>query len=150
MSFNQTQQFTALIDQAKHILITFKKDGKGDAIASAAALSSFLIKQDKQIDVVCDDLVLPKKFNFLKHVKKIQPQPPHLQQFMITVDVEESGVQELSYDVKDGKLQIYITPKTGFLTHTILEPHNLHLSMILLLCWTPQILNLLVTSIKSM
>lgn len=117
MALNQTEQFRSLLGTAKHILITFRQDGKGDSIASAAALSMFLKKLDKQIDVVCAGFELPQKFSFVKDTKNIQPNPPHLQQFMITVDVQESGVQELSYDVHDGKLQIYITPKSGFLTH---------------------------------
>jgi phosphoesterase RecJ-like protein len=39
-----------------------------------------------------------------------------LQKFILTLDVKESGVQELSYDLQDEKLRIFVTPKQGFLT----------------------------------
>ncbi|PIT86291.1 MAG: hypothetical protein COU33_03995 [Candidatus Magasanikbacteria bacterium CG10_big_fil_rev_8_21_14_0_10_43_6] len=116
MSLNQTQQIQKLIEDARHILIVFGKNPKGDAIASASALASFLQQHDKQVEIVSDGFVLPKKFLFMKGAKEIMPKVPHLQKFKITIDVKESGLQELSYDVQDEKLHIFITPKSGFFT----------------------------------
>jgi nanoRNase/pAp phosphatase (c-di-AMP/oligoRNAs hydrolase) len=113
---NDIEQIQQLLHESKHILITFRKDGTGDAIASAIALSLFLQKQNKHVDIVVDEFILPKKFSFLPHGNEIKPQFPHLQKFIISLDLKNSGVQELSYDVNGDKLQIYITPKTGSIT----------------------------------
>ncbi len=113
MALNDIQQIQELINESKHVLITFRKDGNGDAIASSVALALFLQKQNKHVDIVVDHFVLPKKFSFLPGTQHIKAQFPHLQKFIITLDLKEAGVQELSYDIKDNKLQVFITPKTG-------------------------------------
>lgn len=113
MALNDIDQIQHLLNESKHILITFRKDGNGDAIASSLALALFLQKQNKHVDIVVDHFVLPKKFLFLPSSTHIKPQFPHLQKFIITLDLKDAGVQELSYDIKDNKLQVFITPKTG-------------------------------------
>ena len=116
MALNQPEQIKKLLDDKKHILITFRKNGNGDAIASAVALLLFLEKQGKRADVICQDFVLPRQYAFLKKADAIKPAVSDLQKFIITLDVKDAGVQELSYDMKDEKLRIYVTPKKGFLT----------------------------------
>jgi nanoRNase/pAp phosphatase (c-di-AMP/oligoRNAs hydrolase) len=116
MAFTQTQQIAKLIEDAKHVLIAIGENPKGDAIASACALAIFLQKRKKQVEIVSEKFSLPKKFVFLKGSEQITPRVPHLQKFLITIDVKDSGIQELSYDVKDEKLHIFVTPKSGFFT----------------------------------
>lgn len=113
MALSDIDQIQHLLSESKHVLITFRKDGNGDAIASSLALALFLQKQNKHVDIVVDKFVLPKKFAFLPCATHIKHQFPHLQKFIITLDLKEAGVQELSYDIKDNKLQVFITPKTG-------------------------------------
>ena len=113
MALSIHEQIKHLIDDKKHILITFRKDGKGDCIGSALGLALYLQKLGKQVDIVCEDFQLPRTFKFLKSAESIRSKFSHLRQFIITIDVQESGVQELSYDVKDGKLRIFVTPKHG-------------------------------------
>ncbi len=116
MAKSRHEQIETLIQDARHILITFGRDTKGDAIASAAALALFLRHKGKQVDVVSDGFVLPKKFSFLEGTDHILPKVPHLQKFMITIDVMDAGVEELNYDIRDKQLHIFITPESGFLT----------------------------------
>ncbi|MBU0661506.1 DHH family phosphoesterase [Patescibacteria group bacterium] len=116
MALGIIDQIKQQTDKAHHVLITCKKDADSDAIASAIAFSSFLVQSGKKVDIVIDNFVLPHKLTFLQNTKKISATFPHLQQFMLTIDVAESGVQELSYDIKEKKLHIFITPKSGFLT----------------------------------
>ncbi len=113
MALSTVEQITQLIDEKKHVLITFRKNGKGDSIGSALGLASYLQKLGKHVDIVCEDFELPRTFKFLKDAETISPKFSHLRQFIITIDVKESGVKELSYDVKDGKLRIFVTPKHG-------------------------------------
>lgn len=116
MALTLPEQIKTLIAERKHILITFRRDPSGDTIGSAVALSLFLERLGKNVDIVSADFQLPKAFAFLPHADRIGSAFSHLQKFIITIDVKQSGVNELSYDLKDEKLRIFITPKQGFLT----------------------------------
>jgi len=115
MALNETEQIKKLLEGKKDILVTFHKNSKGDAIASAVALSLYLEKLGKRVDIVCDNFSLPQNLKFLKKAGNIKDSFPHLQKFVITVDVDKTGLNELSYDIKDDKLRIFVTPKQGFL-----------------------------------
>jgi phosphoesterase RecJ-like protein len=121
MSLTTTEQIKHLIDESKHVLITFRKDGKGDAIGSAISLLLYLKKLGKRADIICLDFSLPRQFQFLKQSQAIQPNFSQLQKFIVTIDAKESGVEELSYDIKDEKLRIFITPQTGYFTKNHLK-----------------------------
>jgi len=116
MSFTTTQQINKLLEDKKNILITFRKNSTDDTIASAMALFLFLEKYNKQTDIVCDSFKLPDNLNFLKKSEQIKGEFPGLQKFTMTIDIEKTGVKELSYDTKEKKLRIFITPKQGYLS----------------------------------
>lgn len=116
MPLSQTQQLSNLLNEAHHILIALPSETKTDAITAACAASEFLISQGKHVDVVCDNFTLPKKLEFLAGTNDIRPRLPHIQKFLLSIDVADSGVEELSYDIRDQKLHIFITPKTGRLS----------------------------------
>src|SRR3989344_2659985 len=113
MSLTQIQQIHQLLEDKKNILIVFRKDGEGDAIASAAALALFLKKINKSAEIVCDNFLLANSFKFLKKTDEIKTDLAHLQRFVITLDTEKTGLQQLSYDLKDNQLRIFLTPKQG-------------------------------------
>lgn len=115
MSLTNLEQAAQLLKTKKNILITFRKDGAGDAIACASALLSFLEGRNKMADAVCTDFTLAENLRFLKNADKIKNEFAHLQKFVISLDVEKTGVQELSYDVLDKRLRIFVTPKQGYL-----------------------------------
>jgi len=114
MALTLSQQCSKLIEDKKNILIVFDKHNKGDAIASATALLLFLQKLGKRVDIISQDYVTPKTLQFLKGVEQIKSEPEYLQQFVITIDTQDAGVHELSYDIKDKQLRIFVTPKKGF------------------------------------
>lgn len=116
MALTIPQQIQQLIGDKKQILITFGKRASRDAIASAVALLLFLERQGKHAEIVCDGITVPPSLNFLKKIETIKPGFPHLQKFIVTIDITKTGLQELSYDVADEKLRIFITPKQGFLS----------------------------------
>ena len=113
---NEAKQIEKLLEGKKNVLICFGKNSTGDAIASSVALAQYLEKLGKRVDIVSEGFELPKNLKFLKKAATIKSNFSHLQKFIITVDSEKSGVHELSYDLKDEKLRIFITPKKGFLT----------------------------------
>lgn len=113
MSLTQIQQIHQFLEGAKNILIVFRKDGDGDTIASALALNTFLEKIGKKVDIVSDDFNISPTFSFLKGIEKIKKSFSDLQRFVISINTEKTGLQNLSYDIKDKNLRIFITPKQG-------------------------------------
>ncbi len=116
MALNDIEQIQRLISQSKHVLIALKKNPSADAISAGLACALFLERLNHHVDVVSDHFVLPKKLSFLKKANRIHANMPHLQKFIINVDVTTMGLQEFSYDVKEGMLKIFLTPHHGFFT----------------------------------
>ncbi len=114
--FDEKQQIQRLIADSRHILIVFSNTQNTDAIASGLALSYFLEKQNKAVDIVCTDFIASKNLNFLTNVKQIKSELTHLQKLIVKVDISNTQIENLSYDIKDNWLSIYLTPKNGLLT----------------------------------
>ncbi len=113
MALNEIQQISEVISKSHHILITFKREFSVDAIASALALYLILKKQNKLVDIVCDDFSLPKNLDFLPSASHVSAKISSLQKFVVSVDLEKNKIDEFSYNVENDKLNIYITPKSG-------------------------------------
>jgi len=110
------QQIYNNINKANKILICFKKDFEIDSLASALAMGYCLKKLDKQVTIISSDFSLNPKLEFMPMAKEVRGDLPALRKFVISIDVSQTKLKELSYDVKDGKLKIFITPKEGFFT----------------------------------
>lgn len=115
MALKLAEQFKQLVTEKSHVLVTAKTTASGDAFASAAALAILLRQLGKRVDVVISGLELPHQFKFLAGSDQFKTQLGHLQKFVIHVDITDTGIKELSYDVKDKELRIFITPEQGAL-----------------------------------
>lgn len=115
MVLEQKEQIQKLIADKSHILIAIPRQPHGDAIGSAIALFTFLSNMGKRADIVSADFVLPNNYSFLKHSERITPSLTQVKTFIITLDVAETGVDELRYDLVADKLRIFITPKNGLM-----------------------------------
>jgi len=113
MALNEIEQIQEVIKDSHHILITFRKDYSIDAVACALALYLVLKKQNKLVDIACDDFILPKNLNFLPNAQAINPKISNLQKFIISVDTSNDKIEEFSYNLEGDKLKIFITPKAG-------------------------------------
>lgn len=113
---NYVTQLENILKDKKHILISFDMQDKGDTIAGSIALADFLEKKGKQVDIVADKFDLPKGLKFLKKTSKIKTSLSQLQKFIITVNTSKTGIHELSYDHKNDKLRIFVTPEQNHLT----------------------------------
>jgi len=116
MVLDLVEQLKQLLADKKNILIVFPKQSQGDATASSVALALFLEKLGKRVDIVSDNFALPQSLKFLKKTETIKPQLSHLQKFIITLNAQKAGVHDLSYDLKDNKLRLFITPEAGTFT----------------------------------
>ena len=110
------QQLHQLLENSQHVLLVFGQDKNPDAIAAALAMQNFLQKQFKQADIVSGGFSVPGTLKFLPGIGQIKPTLEHLQKFIIKVDVSKTNLDTISYDVKDGNLAIYLTPRQGILT----------------------------------
>ena len=111
MALNSIQQIFELIQKSNNILITFKKNGGGDAMASSLALSFIIKKLSKEnTKIVCDNFELSDKFSFLPQAEKIKPALANLKQSVISLDISKNKVSDLKYNVTSNKLNIFLTP----------------------------------------
>jgi len=113
MTNQQTQQFKNTLKDKKHVLIVFDAYSRGDGICSAAAMSLFLKQMGIRSDIVSPEFSLPQNYEFVKHAKKIRANTGHLQKFILSLDISKTGIKELSYDVVEDQLRIFVTPKKG-------------------------------------
>ena len=116
MPLNEAQQLKQLLESSKHILLVLNSTQNTDSVCGAVAWKKWLEKQNKQVDIIADNFVLPKNLRFINGVEEIQPQISHLQKFILKVDVTHVKIDTLSYDIKDNWLSIYLTPKQGIIT----------------------------------
>lgn len=113
MALTQEQQFFSYINKSQRILITFPKHYTVDALGSALALADVLVAMDKRVDVICDGFASSPTTSFLVREVPVYTRIYGIRQLVISLPVAERKVTDFSYDVKDGKLSMYITPETG-------------------------------------
>ena len=111
MGLTINQQIFELIKNSQKILITFKKNFSGDALSSALAIFLLLKKMGKQADIVCHDFCIDQNLAFLPEIKQTKSGLAGLKKFIISLDMAANKIKDFSYDVKDNKLNIYLTPE---------------------------------------
>ncbi len=131
MNASQTQEFKNILDQSNNVLIAFKKNWMTggqpagvDAVASSLALQKALAKLQKPAEIAADGFSPPAHINFLDAEISIQPTAPGLRRLTINVDLARGKVSDLSYDIKDGKLKIFLTPDNGMLSPQDISSEN--------------------------
>ncbi|PIT87911.1 MAG: hypothetical protein COU31_00295 [Candidatus Magasanikbacteria bacterium CG10_big_fil_rev_8_21_14_0_10_40_10] len=116
MSLDKIQQLKKLLDASHYILVVFSHEQDTDSVASALAWKKFLEKKHKQTDVVCFGFTNHHHLRFLSGAEKIKPALSHLQKFTIKVDISNTKIDSLSYNIKDNWLSIHLNPKQGTIT----------------------------------
>lgn len=106
------QQLTSSLDSAKNPLLLLKENPSIDGIASAICLARLLRKKGKNPEIVSYGFRAPK-YSFLPTEEVIGPVLRNKQPFVISLDVTKTKIDELTYDITDGKLNLYLTPKEG-------------------------------------
>jgi len=107
------KQVQELLAKSGKILITSKKQVSGDGLAASLALFLALKKLGKNAEIILDGFTVPDNLNFLPGITEIRSEAKKLKKFIISLDVSQTGLENLSYDIKDGFLRIHVTPKQG-------------------------------------
>lgn len=106
------QQIFDSINKANNILVALPANPNGDAVGAGLALSSFLKKLDKQSELVCANQKLDQ-FSFLPEFNILKNQLETSQSFVVVLQTNNAQLDELSYEVKDSHVEIFLKPKTG-------------------------------------
>lgn len=124
MALDLNQQLFETIQKSNHILIAFRKNWSGDAVASSLALHNILQKLNKPIiDIVCDNFVISKNFAFLPKIEIIKSKINNLRNFIISLDITDNEISNLNYEINKNKLNIFISPE-----YKNINPNNLSTS----------------------
>lgn len=111
------KQLQQQLYKAKHVLVALPKEAQGDHFCAAAALTHNLRARNIRVDIMQENFLLPKNLQFIKDdIGDIQPHLPTVQTLNIEIDITDTPLSEMSYDVVDEKLKIQITTKEGTIT----------------------------------
>ncbi len=114
MALKESQQLLEAIKRSSRPLICVPSGGGADAYATAMGLSKVLKKLEKKPAIVAADGKTPQNLHFLEGHDEIEPRLENLRQFVIELDATKTKIEELSYEHKDDKLFVYLSPKKGF------------------------------------
>lgn len=120
MALTPVEQIQEVIKKNRNILITFQTDYSIDSLASSLALFLLLKKLDKSPEVVCYNFRPENNASFLPEIQSIHSRLTDNQKLKISIDVKNNNLDQLSYTLEEGKLNIYITPKTS-----VIEPNKI-------------------------
>lgn len=106
------QQIFDSLNQANRILIALPATPNGDALGAGLAMFSFLRKLDKEPEIVsaAPDL---SNFTFLPQIGEVKKELKSFQSFVVSVKTEKAELDELSYEVQPGGVDIFLKPKKG-------------------------------------
>ncbi len=110
------QQIFEQVDKAGRILITFARDWKGDAVASALALKTWLETRQKEVDIVAEKPAAASSFSFLPNYALISHELDNIRRFIISLNLNNATVDQVEYRLEQHSLDFIVSPKDGFFT----------------------------------
>lgn len=113
MALNPTQQAAERILRAKHILVTTNEHPSVDGIASLTSLGLLLQRLNKSFDIVVEGWDASQYPPVFPKGVEIRPQLGATHSFHLRVNLAQTPLAELMYDVHDNILDITLVPKHG-------------------------------------
>lgn len=142
MGLPPLEQAVTALEKSKSILIAIPKSVSTDALSGALALHHALTKKGKTASIVCSDFEFPDNHGFLKKETNVpvERELSQLRKFVINLDISNAEVEELSYDVQDTSLKIFITPKKGsFKENDVTTEHSEYAFDLIVVLDTPDL-----------
>ena len=112
MEQNSKSQIFDSINKANRILIALPSNANGDALGSGLALYAFLGKLDKEVEIVTASRDLAA-YSFLPRFSEVKHELEVMQSFVISVSTKNTPLEELSYEAKSDRVDIFLKPKDG-------------------------------------
>ncbi len=113
MAYQGYEQASETIKRAKRTLIVVPENPTADMVAAMAGLLAYLKSHGFEVDAYSPNLQIEKLPDYLPVKEMILRELGGMRDFRISLGVDKVPVQEMAYDVKDGKLDIILTPKHG-------------------------------------
>ncbi len=112
MEMSVHQQIIEALGKAKKILVVLPKVSHADSVAAGLALTLFLKKTDKDV-VLVSSSPLPENLKFLPGSAQIQSSVENGQSLVVVLDTSQKSLDELSYQARDNKVEIFLKSKTS-------------------------------------
>ncbi len=112
MSLDLKQQLNQALSKTKNPLLALRENPSIDGLAGAIALARKLKKEGKNPEIVSCEF-RPPKLSFFPKDETINSVPQNKSPFILSLDVTKTKVGEMTYELADGKLNLYLTPKDG-------------------------------------
>lgn len=117
MELTPKQQIVELINNSKNILITTHINPDGDCLGSSLALAMALAKLEKNVQIASSDPIA-EMLKFLPKNQDIKTDFSYSKDIIISISTAQMKMEKLGYRnlPEENKLDIIITPKSGFIT----------------------------------
>ncbi len=113
MALNEKQQIFEAIKRAKQPLIVVPTGTGADGYASAIGISKAIAKLDKPVEIVAAEGPAPKQLHFISESEQVQPSLDGIETLTLKLNVADTKVDELKYNVEGDELHIHLTPRSG-------------------------------------
>lgn len=113
MALSLSQQFSEAIKRSSKPLICLSHKPHIDDIASAHALAATIKKLDKHCEIVHLDESAKSTLAFLNSPHKAKHHLDDIRRYHIELDASKTKVNQLSYEMKEDRLIIHLSPKQG-------------------------------------
>lgn len=113
MVVQEKEDILKLLTTSRRVLIVTKDNPSVDEVGASLAWREWLLKRNLERVDVCITMPNRNKFKFLPGFDAVRETVSPAEEFIIEIDVSKTKAQELSYDVKDGVLQVKIKPEQG-------------------------------------
>lgn len=112
MALDTNQQIFEAMQRSRAPLISLRENPSVDGISSALALSKIMRGMGKTPEIVSANYRHPG-YSWLPEDLEVANSLSRIKPFVIKLDVTKTKIDELTYDLSDGKLNLYLTPKEG-------------------------------------
>lgn len=112
MNNNFEQQIFDSLAKANRILVVLPQSPNADAVGAGLALFGFAKKMDKDVEIVSSAKTLGS-LSFLPNFSDIKSDLQVFQSFVVSVSTAGASLDELSYETKPGRVDIFLKPKNG-------------------------------------
>ncbi len=106
------QQLFDLLSKSQRILVALPSNPNGDTLGASLAFASFMRKMNKQVEVYCQKNSFGN-LSFLPGLSQIKHEMVFPKSFVISVSTSKTKLDELSYNISDDQVNIYMKPKDG-------------------------------------
>ena len=120
MELSPKQQICELVNKSDDILVCLPKNPGGDALGSALGIFLILEKLNKKVTLVCSTAAA-ENLSFLPASQNIAHKLKGVREYVLSLNVKKTDLEQLRYEVNDHRLNIFITARGGDLES---QPEN--------------------------